>query len=435
MKIYDDKIIEVLKESEKEAFDLHHPFIGTEHIILGILKTDNEIKDILNNNNINYNNFKKELILKTYKNNSSTNVIFTPLLKRILSNIDDNLTVSSLFIALLEEDEGIGISILNSLNIDLNALYKLVNDNYCSSESNTSDDRVIGREKEIQNIIEILCRKNKCNPLLLGEAGVGKTAIVEELSKRIKNNLVPDFLKNNKIVFVSMSSIVSGTRYRGDFEEKFEKLIKTTIDSNTILFIDEIHTIVGAGGAEGAIDASNILKPYLARNAFRCIGSSTINEYNKTIKNDKALDRRFTKIIIEEPNTTELKRILYTIKQDYENFHKVSISNKCIDHIINISSSIKDKYEPDKSIDLLDMVCSKASVNLRNKQIEKYNKELETISFNKNLYIKSNNFKNASLCKKKELYIKKKICHYKPRIDNKFIDSILTNKINVSIGF
>ena len=436
---YDNETIKIFKLSEEEAKNLNHPFVGTEHIILGILKSNTEINDVFRQNNVSYELFRKNLITKTYGYKVDNNIIYTPLLKRIImfsNNIKD------IFLKIVEEDEGIGISILNSLDIDVNNIYKTIksNEKYYginitelakSNELNT----IIGRDKEINNIIEILGRKNKCNPLLIGEAGVGKTAIVEELANRIVRNDIPSFLKNYTILSISMSSLVSGTKYRGEFEEKLEKIIKQVINKKVIIFIDEIHTIVGVGGSEGAIDASNILKPYLARNSIKCIGSTTINEYNKTIKKDKALDRRFNKVIINEPSNKEVKDILYGIKNSYELFHNVIINNKSLDYIQNKASLIKDKYEPDKSIDILDNVCTKASIYLKSNELNKYKDELNKIIYNKNKCIEINDFKKASYYKKLENSINKKICKYKPKINNKFIDKVINiNKYN-SIGF
>lgn len=258
---------------------------------------------------------------------------------------------------------------------------------------------------------------------------------MEELSKRIKNNDVPEFLLNYKVLSISTSSLVSGTKYRGEFEEKLEKIIKRISNNKIILFIDEIHTLVGAGGAEGAIDASNILKPYLSRNDIKCIGSTTITEYNNTIKKDKALDRRFNKIIINEPNKTELLNIMNGIKKEYENFHNVIISNNCIDYIIN-SNINNSKKEPDRSIDILDNICSKASIYLRNNEIVKLKIKLnETIS-NKNKFIKEKNYNLCIKYKELENKIINRINNYKPKITINYIKNTLNNNINSNnIGF
>lgn len=244
-------------------------------------------------------------------------------------------------------------------------------------------------------------KKNKNNAILIGEAGVGKTAIIEQLAYMINNNNVPDNLKNKIIIEINMSSIVSGTRYRGDFEEKIEKIIEEFQNNdNYILFIDEIHTIKGAGASEGAIDASNILKPYLARNKIKCIGATTKDEYNATIKKDKALYRRFQTITIEEPTEKDTLNILKNIKKHYESYHNVIINNKILTNIIKIANNDKTKNNPDKSIELLDLICVKSKLNSNNTSID------DLIS-KKNKYLKEKDFKNAKLIDKEILNFEK----------------------------
>lgn len=435
----------ILKCSEKEAYFLKHPFIGTEHLILSILKTDNEIKQILNEDHITYNNYKEELKKTVRGYGNVNNLIYTPLLKKILFSSAYEFSIKNIFLKILEEGEGIGITILTNLNLDVCALYSKLKSakdfnfgiDLVALAKEEKLNKVIGRDKEVSQIIEILGRKNKCNPLLIGEAGVGKTAIVEGLASRIINNDVPQCLKNCSIISLSMSSLVSGTKYRGEFEEKLEKIIKQlSLSKNKILFIDEIHTLIGAGGAEGAIDASNILKPYLARNTIKCIGSTTITEYNKSIRNDKALDRRFCKIIVNEPNKTDVKTILYGIKKDYEEYHNIKITNKELDYIVNMAEKEIGKHEPDRSIDLLDTVCTKASLYLKSSELTKLNYKLDEVSKLKTICLNSKNFYDAYKYKKEEICIKNKMINYRPKITIKFINEI-TNKVdkNNIIGF
>ena len=224
---------------------------------------------------------------------------------------------------IIKNNDGIAITILNNQKVNINKIYKkLLNENNLKYGVNLNEKvknknyNITGRDKELNELIEALCKKDKSNAILIGEAGVGKTAIVEALAEKINKDQVPEYLKNKQIIELTISSIVSGTRYRGDFEEKIEKIINE-FESNEdlILFIDEIHTMVGAGGAEGAIDASNILKPYLARNKIKCIGATTINEYNKTISKDKALNRRFQIIKVNEPTKDETLNILKNTKK------------------------------------------------------------------------------------------------------------------------
>ena len=270
-------------------------------------------------------------------------------------------------------------------------------------------DPVIGRDNEINRVLEILCRRTKNNPILIGEAGVGKTAIVEGLANKIVNDDVPALLKNKKIICLDMASSVAGTKYRGEFEERMKKIL-TELEENAdvILFIDEIHTIMGAGGAEGAIDASNIFKPSLARGKMRCIGATTKDEYKKYIECDGALDRRFQKVDIKEPKEDALKEILMKIKPLYETHHGVLISEKMIDKIISISKRyIHDRNEPDRSIDILDEVCSKVSLKecSKEKKLHKLNIELRKVTENKNKLIINNDFKKAYILKNKEEFL------------------------------
>ena len=414
-----EELIKVLKQSEKEAILLKNEFVGTEHLLLAVLNTNNKLKKILNQNNLSYEKCKNEVNKLSTTKCKSNIVIYTPLFKRLIMNIPDNSKqpLQDLFIIFLEEGEGIGYSILNVLNIDIKKLYdsilnKNININYGIYLNNIKDyNEIIGRDKEINQIIETLLRKNKTNPLLIGKAGTGKTAIIEELAHRIKCNKVPKELQNKKILSINISSLVSGTKYRGEFEERLNNLIcDIERDKNTILFIDEIHTIVGAGGAEGAIDASNILKPYLARNTISCIGATTVNEYNKSIKNDKALNRRFNPILIEEPNYNQTLSILENTKKYYEKFHNVSITKNQIKMIVDLSNKyIKNKSEPDKSLEILDTVCTKTKIinSLNNKE-----NILEKLTTQKDFYIKNKEYKKAikididmdKIITKKEIY-------------------------------
>ena len=423
----------LLISAKEEMYKLKHSYVGTEHLLLAILKSN--LKNRLNKYNITY-----EIALKNIKKivgvgTKETDLfLYTPVLKRIIENSiidskDNNTDVTPeiLFLNFLEEGEGVGIRILLISNIDLDKLYLEFKDNYKNKKNKNNEiinelgcnlnelniDPVIGREKEINRIIEILSRRSKNNPILIGEAGVGKTAIVEELSKRIKEGKVPSKLLGKKIIKVDMASIVAGTKYRGEFEEKIKKLINAVSDDhNIILFIDEIHTIVGAGGAEGAIDASNILKPALARNEISLIGATTISEYKKFICEDKALERRFQKVIIEEPNTVETINIITNLVPIYEKFHNVKINKKDIENIVKLSNKyIKDRHEPDASIDILDEVCSRVSLKESKKDLEykKIINEYNKINLQKKELIKKEKYEEALKIKEIEKYYLDKI--------------------------
>ena len=254
--------------------------------------------------------------------------------------------------------------------------------------------------------MEILCRRTKNNPILIGDAGVGKTAIVEELSRLIVNDEVPKVLCDKKIISLDMATMVAGTKYRGEFEERMKKVIKEIEDNDDIiLFIDEIHTLVGAGGAEGAIDASNILKPALARGKIRCIGATTTDEYKKFIEKDSALERRFQKIFVNEPSIGETKNILMKVKNIYERYHNVIIDNDMIDYIINLSEKyIFDRNRPDKEIDILDEVASRVGLRgcTSDNVIRDIKREICKLNKDKNSFIIDNNIDKAYSLRKKE---------------------------------
>lgn len=400
----------ILKDAEKERYELHHPYVGSEHLLLALLK-DSSLKDKLKEYNLTYELFKSELvsIVGVPKKNIDVN-LYTPLLKRVLSsaledakeNNKGEITASHLLVALLDEGEGIAIRILIGLDIDIDSLYDELKEkpnnikaknleifNVGNILNNKVDefDKVIGRDQEINELIEVLLRKKKSNPLLIGPAGVGKTAIVEELARRIKNKQVPKILENKLIIELPMGDLVSGTKYRGEFEERLTKIIKEVIkNKNIILFIDEVHTMVNAGGAEGAINASDILKPYLARGDLRVIGATTTREYEKFISKDKALERRFEVINIKEPTEEETKDILMGLKESYEHHHGLAISEDNIKMITNLGNKyLFKKKNPDKTIDLLDSVCayvkrknnSKNNTQILEKELIKLKKEKE----------------------------------------------------------
>ena len=424
----------IIVRAKKEMYNLKHPYVGSEHLLLAILKDNNDISKKLKKFGITYDKLKEEIINIIGIGSKETEwFLYTPLLKRIMENaiIDSKennngeVTIEHLFTSLLEEGEGVAIRILIGMDIDIDKLYeefsyKFVNVSkknrsllleeigidLTKKAKNKELDPVIGREEEIKRIEEILCRRTKNNPLLIGPAGVGKTALVEELSRMITNEEVPFNLKNKKIINLDMASLVAGTKYRGEFEDRVRKLLKEAEENDEIiLFIDEIHTLVGAGGAEGAIDASNIFKPALSRGKLRLIGATTIEEYKKFIKPDRALDRRFQTVNIEVPNKKKVKNILKKIKPIYENYHNVIVPNEIIDLITHLSEKyVYDRFEPDKSIDILDEVCS--LVNLKkNKKQKKYNKikkELKKIIEQKKNAIINQDFEQASILKMKE---------------------------------
>ena len=370
---YNSETNKILKVAEKEMLSCHHPYVGTEHLLLSLLKNKN-ISKICYKYNLNYYNYKKNLLkIIGSATKESKYILYTPLLKLVINKARENsdkdnkeLDEYYLLSSLLSYKDGIGYSIVNNMGIDLDALTLELNNQGVLNEFGTflndeATDKIYLRDKEITNIMEVLLRKNKNNPLLIGHAGVGKTALVKELARRIKVGDVPVELKNKKIISVQVSTLISGTKYRGEFEARVNDLIKECIkNKNIILFIDEIHTIMKTGSSEGAIDAGNILKPYLCSGDIKIIGATTISEYNEYIKKDQALLRRFTPIMVNEPSLKDMEFILNKVKKSYEEYYKLKINKNIVNYIIcNTDKYMPNLYNPDKSIEVLDTVCSK----------------------------------------------------------------------------
>ncbi len=433
---FSDEAQNILNNAKIEMNSLGHPYVGTEHLLLSILNSDSDIASRLNKYNLTYKSFKGELCkVVGVTDKKCEYFLYTPLLRKVISssvidakeNNDGEVTIEHLFFAMLEEGEGIAIRILVGMGIDIESIYDdfsislvrgckknknkklLIYDlgvDLTNLAKNNKLDPVIGRDKEVKRVIEILCRRRKNNPILIGEAGVGKSAIVEELSRLIANDEVPSILMGKKVISLDMATMVAGSKYRGEFEERMKKVIKEIEeDDDIILFIDEIHTLVGAGGAEGAIDASNILKPALARGKIRCIGATTTMEYKKFIESDSALDRRFQKVIIEEPSTLETRNILINLKPIYEKYHNVILSDSMVDVIIDLSERyVFDRNRPDKEIDILDEVSSRVGIRECNAigEINSIKRKLANLKKEKNGYIIDNNIDKAYDVRKRE---------------------------------
>lgn len=443
----------ILRDAEQERKKLHHPYVGSEHLFLSILKNSNEVSDIFKEYNVTYNTFKKELLrvvgCSEYQHNDN---LYTPLLKKIILSAqefakDDEQVIKPIHyvLAILDEQEGIAYRLLIAMDVDVEKLHK---DLFYEGKANSSllfsvgvslnktvdlEEKIIGREEEINRIIEVLLRKKKNNPLLIGEAGVGKTALVEEIARRIENGNCPKFLKDKSIVMLEMGSLVAGTKYRGEFEEKLTKIINELVaNKNTILFIDEIHTMVNAGGAEGAINAADIIKPYLARGQIKCIGATTLKEYDKYILNDKALDRRFEKIYLNEPNDEELENLLMQVKCEYEKYHNVIVTKRNIDDIIFYSNKyIQNRYNPDKCIDILDTVCAYVRCKNESKSTKESKNIIEKIKKDKMQAVKRNDFNKAFLCAKKELALKNNSLIQNYTVSKEDILQVINKKNNV----
>lgn len=382
-----------------EASSFGHSFVGTEHLLLGILREGDcsEYKS-LEKCGITCEKIIGRL-LETVGRGTKSNLSpadFSPLCRKVLENslssakrIGISADIGTILTEILREEECGAVRYLTYFGCDTNELFREVCvvpvitdyspkekqkqktpglDKYSRDLTRLAKenafDPVIGREKEINRVIQILSRRTKNNPCLIGDAGVGKTAIAEGLAQRIAEGLVPDNLKNKRLCSLDLSLMIAGTKYRGDFEERIKTVIDEVIRSNNIiLFIDEVHTIVGAGAAEGAIDASNILKPQLARGELRIIGATTTEEYRKFIRKESALERRFQSVPVDEPDFETAVKILEGLKSRYENFHKVGISKEAINSAVRLSVRyLPEKRLPDKAIDLIDEACSKKAV-------------------------------------------------------------------------
>ena len=409
---FTDKAEKVLNGAAALAESLGHTYIGSEHLLLSICKEkDCDAAALLNKCGVAYD--KVLGVIKDFSGVGAKSTLtpkdMTPRTRKIVECSYKisvrygalKIGTEHLLLSILEEKECIGTRVLSIMGVDLLTLtdeiitvlrtaekhveapkLKKENDTPLNQYGkNLTDlararrlDPVIGRDKETERLIRVLSRKNKNNPCLIGEAGVGKTAIVEGLAIRIADGDVPDTLLNKSIISVDLTSMVAGAKYRGDFEERIKSIINEAVkNKNVILFIDEIHTIVGAGSAEGAIDAANILKPQLSRAEIQLIGATTISEYHKHIEKDSALERRFQSILVEEPSFEETLNILRGLKDRYEEHHSVKISeNALIDAVRLAERYIQDRYFPDKALDVLDEACAKA--NIKRKESEQ-NKE------------------------------------------------------------
>jgi len=373
-KCFNKAVSKILKDAEEEMLNLKHPYVGTEHLLLSLLKMAH-VKAICYKHNLTYTNFRNELLNTMGSSNKKSEVIlYTPLLKQVIEGAynksnDEHIDMNELHLlsTLLGESDGIAIRIIDNMGINTkeitNEINKptLVNELGINLGLKSPDEKILLREKEITDVMQILLRKNKSNPLLIGKSGVGKTAVVEELARRIKNGNVPIQLKEKEIIQINTSNLIAGTKYRGEFEERVNNLIKEVVNNKKIiLFIDEIHNIVKTGASDGSIDAANILKPYLARGELSIIGATTTDEYNEYIKKDAALTRRFSPIIINEPTLRDMEFILLKIKKNFEKHYSLNIPKKTLLTLIKLCDEyLPNQSNPDKCIEILDTTCSK----------------------------------------------------------------------------
>ncbi|KIY22302.1 MULTISPECIES: ATP-dependent protease ATP-binding subunit ClpC [Mesobacillus] len=435
---FTERAQKVLALAQEEAIRLGHNNIGTEHILLGLVREGEGIAaKALYGLGLGAEKIQTEVENLIGRGQETTQTIhYTPRAKKVIELSMDEarklghsyVGTEHILLGLIREGEGVAARVLNNLGVSLNKarqqVLQLLGSNETTGQqggnatnANTptldslardltaiaregSLDPVIGRSKEIQRVIEVLSRRTKNNPVLIGEPGVGKTAIAEGLAQQIVHNEIPEILRDKRVMTLDMGTVVAGTKYRGEFEDRLKKVMDEIRQAgNIILFIDELHTLIGAGGAEGAIDASNILKPSLARGELQCIGATTLDEYRKYIEKDAALERRFQPITVNEPTAEESVQILKGLRDRYEAHHRVSITDEAIEAAVKLSDRyISDRFLPDKAIDLIDEAGSK--VRLRSyttpPNLKELEVKLEEVRKEKDASVQSQEFEKAA---------------------------------------
>ncbi|MEL6603736.1 MAG: ATP-dependent Clp protease ATP-binding subunit [Cyanobacteria bacterium J06614_10] len=449
---FTEKAIKVIMLAQEEARRLGHNFVGTEQILLGLIGEGTGVAaKVLKSMGVNLKDARIEVekIIGRGSGFVAVEIPFTPRAKRVLElsleearQLGHNyIGTEHLLLGLIREGEGVAARVLENLGVDLSKVRTQVirmlgetaevsggsssqgrtktptldefGANLTQMASEGKLDPVVGRQKEIERVIQILGRRTKNNPVLIGEPGVGKTAIAEGLAQRIGNNDVPDILEDKRVVTLDIGLLVAGTKYRGEFEERLKKIMdEIRAAANVILVIDEVHTLIGAGAAEGAIDAANILKPALARGELQCIGATTLDEYRKHIERDAALERRFQPVMVGEPSVDETIEILHGLRDRYEQHHKLRILDEALDAAAKLSDRyISDRYLPDKAIDLIDEAGSR--VRLLNSQLppaaKELDKELRQVLKDKDNAVRSQDFDKAGELRDREMEIKTEI--------------------------
>ena len=461
---------EALNSAISVAESLGHTFVGSEHLLLGILSVDGSVAStILEESNITFNGVEK-IVTKLVDRGIPTSLSpehLTPRAKRIVEKSmlsakqlgKQAVGTEHILLEILSEGDNYAIRILNELGADIpklaTKLLEVVGIGDISADGNISPassansvgskqkgksqtktldkfghdltadaksgklDPVIGRNDEIERVIQILCRRTKNNPCLIGEPGVGKTAVVEGLAQRIADGNAPDILKNKRVISLDLTGMVAGTKYRGDFEERIKGIIDEVIKSDDIiLFIDEVHTIIGTGSSEGSTDAANILKPSLARGDLQVVGATTLAEYRKNIEKDSALERRFQPVTVGEPNEQDAISILMGLRDRYEGHHKVKITDGAVEAAVKLSARyITDRNLPDKAIDLIDEAGSRVrlATSAEPDEIKELEQELKSLSEEKNSFISSQNFEKAAELRDKERELSKKLLEQKEK--------------------
>src|SRR5689334_1459567 len=460
---------QVLALARKEADRFNHNFVGTEHLLLGLIKLGQGVAvNVLQKMGLDLETVRMEVEKQVGTGPDQKmigNIPYTPRVKKVLAlaakeakNLNHTYVgTEHILLGLLREGDGVAARVLKNLDVDIEQtrqeILKELDPNFTNQEEGGGEaagavpsneggkaekkgevktpalkafgrdlteiarkgemDPVIGRQSEIERVIQILCRRTKNNPVLLGEAGVGKTAIVEGLAQEIAKGNVPELLRDKRVITLDLALMVAGTKYRGQFEER----IKAVMDEirrakNVILFIDELHTIVGAGSAEGTMDASNIIKPALSRGEMQCVGATTLNEYRKYIEKDAALERRFQSVRVEAPSIEDAIEILKGLRHKYEEHHKAEFTDTAVEQAVKLSDRyITDRFLPDKAIDVLDEAGSRARISTmtRPPEVKAMEAEIEVIKGKKEGAIKNQDFEGAAKMRDQEKQAKEKL--------------------------
>jgi ATP-dependent Clp protease ATP-binding subunit ClpC len=448
---------QVLQLARKEADRFNHNYVGTEHLLLGLIKLGQGVAvNVLQKMGLDLETVRME-VEKQVGSGPETKIVgnipYTPRVKKVLALAGKEakalnhsyVGTEHILLGLLREGEGVAARVLKSLEIDIertrNEILKELDPNFTPSETEEGEptskkdvktpalrafgrdltelakkgelDPVIGRHNEIERVIQVLCRRTKNNPVLIGEAGVGKTAIAEGLAQEIANGNVPELLHEKRVITLDLALMVAGTKYRGQFEERIKAVMDEIRRSkNVILFIDELHTIVGAGSAEGAMDASNIIKPALSRGELQCVGATTMNEYRKYIEKDAALERRFQTVKVDAPTIDEAIEILKGLRPKYEAHHKAKLTDEALETAVKFSERyITGRFLPDKAIDVMDEAGARARINAmtRPPDVKEIEKDIERIRIEKEAAIKAQDFEKAASLRDKEKQTKEKL--------------------------
>jgi len=452
MQRFTDDAQRVLSFAQEAALELGHDYVGTEHVLIGLIKVKNGVAAKA----LNELGLSAETIIEDVEehigrgNKKASSVYMTPRVKHVLelavevaNHMNHNYVgTEHILLGLLSDGGGVAVGILRNHNIRANDIVDTIRTILGSSDSasHSAEDRkdnsslgeladfgtdlnesakqgkidpVIGRDKEIVRVIQILSRRTKNNPVLIGEPGVGKTAIAEGLAQRIVNGNVPEILRNKRIISLSISSMLAGAKYRGEFEERLKKAIdEVQKHDDMIIFIDEIHTLVGAGATEGAMDAANILKPALARGEFQVVGATTLDEYKKHIEKDAALERRFQPVLVGEPSEEDALEILKGLRDRYEAFHKAKITDEALEAAVSLSSRyITDRFLPDKAIDVVDEAASKVRMKVFSAapDVKALETQLADVKKEKEAAVTAQEFEKAAEMRDEEKRIEKEI--------------------------